>query len=87
MYGAEGILGEKYWRGRPGPQWAVLQAVIKSLASNAMEKHEGLLNREVTKSNLHFKKVTQAARLEEGKEGNQGGSQPGEMTEAYKTPV
>lgn len=48
-----------------------MQAVIKSLdfLLNAMEKHEGLLNREVTKSNLHFKKVTQAARLEEGKRG------------------
>ena len=43
--------------------------MIKSLdfLLNAMEKREGLLNREVTKSNLHFKKVTQAARLEEGK--------------------
>lgn len=49
-----------------------MQAVIKSLdfLLNAMEKHEGLLNREVTKS-IYILKVTQAARLEEGK-GNQG---------------
>ena len=48
-----------------------MQAVIKGLdfLLNAVEKREGLLNGEVTKSNLHFKKVTQAARLEEGKRG------------------
>ena len=48
-----------------------MQAMVKSLdfLLNAKEKHEGLLNREVTRSNLHFEKVTQAARLEEGKRG------------------